>query len=490
MLKKHFLTIDLGTSALKVMLYTSDFHVASKAVEETRTIYPKPNWAEQDQDQWWMITVSSIKKAVERAGVSPSQIAGIGCCGQMHGLNLVDKECRPLHRCLIWPDLRSIPQAKVIRRDTGLDIHPYYTAAKLLWMLDNHPDVLDEAYKILLPKDFIRAKLSNTFCTDVSDAEGTQLFDRKEGTWNRKLVDFIGVPCEKLPDIYSSTAVVGKVSKEAAEEAGLLEGTPVIAGSGDDAIGVVQQALNPVSSTLVYLGTAPAVLVYRSTREEGLEWPFLGGWLSAGGGAAIKWFKEEFGRVEEEAAEQAGADVYRLLDEEASKVEPGSGGLLFLPHMMGERSPPNPESKGVIFGMSLGHTRQQIYRAILEGITYHLRAILDSAKEFDSGIKVENALVFGGGAKSPLWREIIANVFGLPVYTLSEEETTTLKLACLISVGIGLYKDFPEAAKQLDLSLVGRAEPRKEIHERYEELYVSYRELDEKLFGHRKYLEW
>jgi len=489
-LEKYFLTIDLGTSALKVMLYDSDFHVASKWVEETETIYPKPNWAEQDQNRWWEITVNSIKKAVEGAEVSPNQIMGIGCCAQMHGLNLVDEECRPLYRCLIWPDLRSIPQAEAIRRDTGLDIHPYYTAAKLLWMLDNHPDVVDEAYKILLPKDFIRAKLSNTFCTDVSDAEGTELFDRQKGTWNKKLVDYIGVPYEKLPDIYPSTAMVGKVSKEAAEKTGLLEGTPVIAGSGDDSIGVVQQTLNPVNSALVYLGTAPALLAYRSTHKEGQDWPFLGGWLSAGGGAVIKWFKEEFGYIEEEVAKRVGTDPYKLLDEEASKVEPGSGGLLFLPHMMGERSPPNPESKGVVFGLSLGHRREQIYRAILEGITYHLKAILDSAIEVDPGIRVEKAIVFGGGAKSALWREIIANVFGLPTCTLSEAETTTLKLACLIAVGLHLYKDFPEAAKCLDVFIVGGVEPSKEIQKEYERLYRSYRGLDEKLFEHRKYLEW
>lgn len=487
---KYSLAIDLGTSSLKAVLYDSEFHTVSKATAETVTIYPKPNWAEQDQNQWWMSTVKVIKEAVEKAGINPEDIQGVGCCGQCHGLSIVDKDCRPLHRCLIWPDLRSIGQAESITKNTGINVAPYYTAAKLLWMKENHPELIEKTYKILLPKDFLRTKLSDAFCTEISDALNSELYNRKAGTWNKRLLEFIGFPVEKMPEVRPSHSVVGKVTEKAAKETGLKAGTPVIAGYGDGSIEPVILALKPADSILVYLGTAPALLAIPTRPEKALapEWPVLGGVLSAGGGALLKWFKEQFGRLEEDVAEKIGTSPYRLLDEEAERVEPCSEGLLFFPHMMGERSPHNPLAKGALYGLSLGHRREHLYRAMLEGITFHLRAIWDSVRERDPDIKVNKALAFGGGAKSRLWREIIANVLNYPVYSLSEEETATLNLAVLISVGLGIHKNMAEVISHLKVRLTDEIKPTEDLREKYEKAYALYKEMELKLFQHRDFI--
>ncbi len=487
MSEKYFLAIDLGTSALKAVVFDLDFHPVSKAHAETKTYYPKPTWAEQDPNEWWTSTIGVIKKALSDAKISNDEIVGIATCGQCHGPTLVDEECRPLHNCLIWPDIRSVDQARRIREggieELGIgQIVPYYTAAKLFWMKENRPELIEAAYKFLLPKDFIRTKLTSEYVTDVRDAIGTQMFDPDTSSWSKEILKITGIPKRILPDVHPSQEIVGKVTAEAANETGLKEGTPVIAGCGDGSIEPVMAALNLEGSMLFYLGTAPILLAYTPRPLGSARRPhYLGGPLSAEGGALLKWFKEQFGNIEEEVAGRIGASPYKLLDEEASLVDPGAGGLLFLPHMMGERSyfgKRNPYAKAVLFGLSLGHRRAHVIRALLEGVAFQMRTLWDSVKETDPELEVERIFTFGGGAKSKIWRQIIADVMGLPVCLLNEEETATLNLACLISLGLGIHKNMEEIVEKLDLHVVHEVKPNQEDQEKYDRLYVLYKKLE------------
>jgi xylulokinase len=488
--KKHYLAIDLGTSALKAVIYTSDFKAVSKAYGETKTYHPKPTWAEQDPNEWWKSTVEAIKKVLNDTEISNDEIAGIGTCGQCHGPTLVDEECHPLHNCLVWPDLRSVDQAEKIRKggikELGIGpIVPYYTATKLFWLKENKPELLETTHKFLLPKDFIRTKLTHKFITDLRDAGATQMFDFNDLTWSKKLLDLTGIPERILPEIHPSQEIVGQVTAEAANETGLKEGTPVIAGCGDGSLEPVMQALDLEGNMVVYLGTAPILLVYTPRAVGPARRPhYLGGALSAEGGALLKWFKEQFGHIEEEIGERIGVSPYKLLDDEASKVEAGAGGLLFLPHMMGERNflgRVNPYAKGVLFGLSLGHKRAHIIRALLEGVSFQLRTVWDSVREKDPELSVNRIFTFGGGAKSKIWRRIIADTMGLPVCLLNEEETATLNLACLISLGLGVHKDMKEIVEKLDLHIISEEAPNLENQEKYDRLYMLYKKLENSL---------
>ena len=483
---KYFLGIDLGTSACKAVLYDLEFNTLFKAGRETRTFYPRPTWAEQDPTDWWRSATEVIREAVSKADISPEEIAGAGTCGMCHGPTLVDRKCEPVTRTLIWPDLRAVSQAEKLN-SSGLysapdmagfkfNISAHYTLAKLMWLRENQPEVIKKSYKVLLPKDFLRARMTGVFCTDKSDARGTQMLN-SEGDWSKELCDFIGFPMEKLPKIRSRESIVGKVTADAAKETGLCEGIPMIAGQGDGATEPVLRAIQPENSVLACMGTSHYLTAYTKDRVM-----VRGGVSGPSGGGLIKWFKEQFtGLEEEEEAKKLGVSVYKILDEKTRGLEPGSGGLIFLPHMMGERTPDNPHAKAVLFGLSLGHRKEHVFRGLMEGVAFQLRFFCENAENVKPDLEPQKVIVYSGGAKSRVWRQIIADVLGLPTYLVSEEETGTLNLACLISVGLGLYKDISEAAEHTNISLIDEIIPRKEMHERYNKLYRLYKNVDASL---------
>jgi len=488
---KYYLAIDLGTSTLKATLYNSAFNPVSRVTTENNTYYPKPTWAEQDPNEWWRNTVDIVKRMLNDANISGDEIAGIGTCGQSNGVILVDKNCRPLYNSLIWPDMRAIVQAEKIRQGGVKELSvgpivPYFSAAKLYWLKENKPEIFEEAYKFLLPKDFIRTKMTGTpFVTDLRDVLATQLYDPDTMSWSKKVLEIIDIPERILPEIHQSQEIVGEVSVEAAKETGLKENTPVIAGCGNGSLEPVMKALNLENSMIVYLGSAPIILAYTPRLVGPARRPhYLGGALSANGGALIKWFKEQFGSIEKETAKRTNANTYTLLDKGAAAIEPGSGGLLFLPHMMGERQylgELNLHAKGVLFGLSLGHTRTHIYRSVLEGVGYQLRTVFDTIKKQDPDLEIERILVFGGGSKSKIWRQIIADIIGIPVNLLNKQETASLNLACLISLGLGVHKDMKEIVEKLDLRVISEEPPSLEHKKKYDQLYTMYKNLEETL---------
>lgn len=485
--RRYFLACDIGTSVTKTVLYDDDFKAVASDSEENATLHEKACWLEEDPNQWWV----SIKKEIETVleGVDPRDIVGLATCGQMHAPILVDMDGDALYNCLSWPDDRTIKLVEEVAEGSGVP-QPYFTstAPKILWIKRHHPEILDKAYKVLLPKDFIRMKLSGSFCTDQNDAGGTAMYDSENNSWNWKIVDFIGLDHEKLPAVHPSDEVVGAVTEKAAKETGLVEGIPVIAGTGDYGIGrrVERTVLKP-GNILLYLGTGPGVWWMSPDASEGQRSRNSICILGVAG-TMPQWFKNTFCQEDVVQARNQGVNVYDFLDSKAEKIEPGVDGLVVLPHLMGERSYAgrttreegrlNPFARGVFHGLCMGHTRYHMFRAIREGITYHLRLCWEHIQETNPGSSSNLIVATGGGAKSRLWRQIIADVFNLPVSRLKELETSTLGLACLTSVGIGMHEGFEEAASRVENPMIDVVHPDPSNTMRYAETFKQYKRLE------------
>jgi len=459
----HLLCIDLGTSVCKSVIYDDAFNSKGRGYGEIRTLFPRPMWAEQEVEGWWTASRAAISESLSTSGIKPEDIAGVGVCGQGHGPVILDAERRALLPCIIWPDLRAIKQAEYIESNTGRHAAAYYTAAKMLWIRENLPEEFGKMYKFVLPKDYVRMKLIDTVLTDVGDATGTMMYSRDEGSWDYALVDFIGVPRERLPDVHPSDEVVGEVTPRASAETGLRAATPVIAGTADYlctrlALG---DYLKPWKA-VIYLGSAPSIFTI------GKDGKSMGGFMGMGG-ASLKWYKERLYRLDT-------SSTYKALDKEAEEAEPGSGGLLFLPHLMGERSPAyNPYARGVMFGLNLSHNRSNIVRSMMEGVVFQLKMIFNSLHVTE---KLNEILVVGGGAKSSVWTQVIADVFDAEVCVPLVEEVGTLGLAVILSSGLGIYDTISEAQKKVGVNIVRRLSPRGAYRRKYEDLFELYRNLD------------
>ena len=487
---KYFLTCDIGTSVTKTVLYDTSFNAVASASEENVVKHEQPCWLEEDPDQWWTSITREILKVT--ANIDSSEIVGIGTTAQMHAPMLVDRNGRLLFPCLSWPDGRTVQFVEEISEKTGVS-QPYFTstAPKILWIKRHNPRIIEETYKVLLPKDFIRMKLSNTFCTDTTDAPGTAMYDDIKKAWNPNIIDYIGLEKDQLPDVFPSDEIVGSVTEEAAKNTGLSEGTPVIAGAADFGIGrEVERFHVKQKDILLYLGTGPGLTWMAPIEEKSanaLDYSPTFCILGVAG-TAPQWFKNTFCQEETAKAKQQGIGIYQLLENEANKIEPGVNGLIFLPHLMGERAYNgrtwgekgylNPFVRGVFFGLCMGHTRMHMYRAILEGITYHLRLCWQRIQEHNPGGSANLIITTGGGAQSHLWRQIIADTFNLPVCRLKELETSTLGLACLISVATGIHKNFQEAVTKIENPTIDEVKPIARNLNIYKEMFKKYSALE------------
>ena len=337
-----------------------------------------------------------------------------------------------------------------------------------IWIKENHPKVFNDTHKFVLPKDYIRMKLTGRILTDVGDAMGTLMYDREKGSWDYPLLDFIGVSHDMLPEVSEPDQVIGSVTVEGASETGLREGTPVIAGTGDAyCISIGLGGTIKPRRAAVYLGSAPAIFTPAKDRR-------FGGFMGPGG-QSLRWF---WGLL----SPKDSKIPYEVLDMEAEEVEPGSEGILFLPHLMGERGPSyNPHAKGVLFGLSLYHKRGHIIRAMMEGIAFQLRLILNSIRQSETMDEISEIVAIGGGAKSFVWRQIIADVFNVPVCLPDREETATIGLAVLLAVGLGIYRDIYESSKKVGLRVIERIEPRETYHRQYEKMFSLYVKLENAL---------
>ncbi|MFQ5857669.1 MAG: xylulokinase [Anaerolineae bacterium] len=490
----YLMGIDVGTTGSKALLIEADGAVKASATTEYPMSTPQPLWAEQNPTDWWAASVTSIQQVLKNSGVKPNQVAGVGLTGQMHGLVLLDAHGDVLRPCIMWNDQRTADQCAAITQQVGAEkvlqltgnpVLPGFTAPKIVWVREHEPEVYEQIAKVLLPKDYVRYRLTSGFFSEVSDASGTSLFDVGERRWSDDMLKAMEMPREWLPEVTESPVASAQVSARAATATGLLEGTPVVGGGGDQAAQAVGTGIISEGVISVTLGTSGVVFAasdaYRVEPEGRLHafchavpgmWHLMGVMLSAAG--SFRWYRDTLGDLERAQAAESGRDAYDLLTEEAAKVPAGCEGLLFLPYLTGERTPhPDPNARGVFFGLTLRHGKAHLTRAVLEGVTYGLRDSLALMREL--GLSIEQVRASGGGARSELWRQILADVFNTEIVTVNVTEGAAYGAAVLAGVGAGVYRSVTEACDAA-IRVTGRTTPGAAAPV-YADYYPRYRAL-------------
>lgn len=475
-----YIGIDLGTSAVKLLLMDECGKICNVVSKEYPLYFPHPGWSEQNPGDWYEQTVEGIQELT--AGCDKSQIAGIGCGGQMHGLVVLDENDEVIRPAILWNDGRTGKETEYLNQVIGKEkLSAYtaniafagFTAPKILWMKENEPDNFARIKKIMLPKDYLAYKLSGVFCTDYSDASGMLLLDVEHKCWSEEMMEICGVTEVQLPKLYESYEVVGNVKADLAETFGFTKEVKVVAGAGDNAAAAVGTGTVGDGMCNISLGTSGTIFI--SSRSFGVDdnnalhsfdhadgnYHLMGCMLSAA--SCNKWWMDEILRTKEYAAEQE-----RI-------VKLGENQVFYLPYLMGERSPHNdPKARATFIGMTMDTTREEMTQAVLEGVAFGLRDSLEVARKL--GIQIERTKICGGGAKSPLWKKIIANVMNLKVDVIESEEGPGYGGAILAAVGCGSYASVEEAAEKL-VKIVETVEPEEKLVDRYEERYQKFRKI-------------
>jgi xylulokinase len=483
--------IDVGTTALKALLYSSEGRVLAQAGREYPTRHPQPNWAQQDPEDWWQATCSVLPRIL--AGVEPERVAGIAVSSQTPTMLAVDGLGRPLYPALIWMDRRSEPQAQWLREHVGDEAvarvnggrcDPYYLAPKLLWFKENQPELYRQTRVVLQANGYIVYRLCDVFSMDASHGPLSLLFNSRSLSWCCDLAQQMGLDCAKLPRLYACAEVVGHVSAEAAAQCGLAAGTPVMAGMTDGTAAAVEAGLLQPGDAVEMTGQSSVLLIcsdqpYLGTQLISLGHAVAGRHLVVGAmvasGGALRWFRDELGQVERDAGKRLGIDPFELLTLEAQGSPPGANRLVFLPYLFGERSPIwDTDARGVFVGLSQATTKADLIRAIMEGAAYGLRHNLEAAQA--SGFPATSLACVGGGARSALWNQIKADVLNRPVRELLVAAGAPVGDAIVAGVGAGVYPSV-EAALEGGVRLRVEYRPRPEWVERYDALYRVYLEL-------------
>ena len=544
----YLLGIDVGTTGSKVVLIDDQGRVVAAATHEYPLLTPKPNWCEQDPDDWWTATVAGIRAVLDPStlpaspttartrparntahqrrstpadlvrgthpavdetprpidtaprAVAPGGVAAIGITGQMHGATLLDGGGRVLRPAILWNDQRTGDQCAEITRRVGGDrvvqlngssVLPGFTAPKVLWVQQHEPEVYSRIESLLLPKDYVRYRLTGERCSDVSDASGTALFDVADRRWCDEMLEAAGVSRGWLPEVSESVEVSSGVSPEAAGETGLVAGVPVVGGAGDQAAQAVGTGIVEEGVVSVTLGTSGVVFAasdcYRVEPQGKLHafchavpgmWHLMGVMLSAGG--SLRWYRDTLGQGECIRARTEGRDPYDLLIESAAEVEAGCEGLLFLPYLTGERTPhADPDARGVFFGLSPRHTKAHLTRAVLEGVAYGLRDSLELIGSM--GLHIGQLRASGGGARSAVWLQILADVFARPIATVKVTEGAAYGAALLAGVGAGVFPSVAEATRAtVQVAQQTHPGPQADVYARN---YPRYRSLYSALAG-------
>ncbi|MBI5302664.1 MAG: xylulokinase [Chloroflexi bacterium] len=463
-MSSYLLGIDVSTTATKALLIDERGAVVVVAATEYPFETPHPLWSEQDAALFWNGTVQSIRGVLEKSRVNPGDIAAIGLTGQMHGATLLDAHGEPLRPCILWNDQRTQKQcdditarvgaARVLQL-TGNPVLTGFTAPKILWVRENEPDVYRRVAHVLLPKDYARYKLTGEFFSDVSDSSGTSLFDVGKRAWSDEMLRALDLPRAWMPEVTESPVVSAKISADAAHATGLLAGTPVVGGGGDQAAGAVGTGIVREGIVSATLGTSGVVFAssdaYRVEPQGRLhafchavpgKWHLMGVMLSAAG--SFRWYRDALGAHEKEIAARTNEDVYDVLTRDAATAPAGCEGLLFLPYLTGERTPhPDPNARGAFIGLTVRHTKAHLTRAVLEGVSYGLRDSLELMRAL--GVTPTQVRASGGGARSALWRQILADVFEAEIVTVNITEGAAFGAALLAGVGAGMYRDVESA---------------------------------------------
>lgn len=492
---EYIIGIDLGTSGTKTVLFDREGAVIASASEEYPLYQPQNGWAEQDPADWWNAAAATIRRVMDESGVAPEAVKGVGLSGQMHGLVMLDEAGEPLRKSIIWCDGRTSRECAEITELVGrqrlieITANPAltgFTAGKILWVRRNEPELYEKCRHILLPKDYIRYKLTGIFATEVSDASGMNLLDVPNRCWSDEILDKLGIDKSLLAKMYESCEVTGQVTAEAAAITGLSAGTPVVGGAGDNAAAAVGTGVVETGKAFTTIGTSGVVFAHSDNvtiDPEGRVHTFCaavpGAWTvmscTLAAGLSLKWLRDNFFTEEMQTAAGMGVDPYYLMDQQAGRIPVGANRLLFLPYLMGERSPLLDEnSRGVFFGLSAIHTKYDLLRAVMEGVTYSQRQCLDVLRGM--GVVSTEMLACGGGGSSPLWRQMLADVYGCPVKTVVSKEGPALGAAILAGVGAGLYPSVQDACHAM-IRTNPAQQPDPEASARYEPFYQLYRSL-------------
>ncbi|MEA4813288.1 MAG: xylulokinase [Oscillospiraceae bacterium] len=492
----YLIGIDLGTSGTKTVLFNTDGRaVASKTVEYPMS-QPHNGWAEQEPRDWWRAVCETLRAVVGGSGVDTKSIRGVGISGQMHGLVLLDKNGAVLRPSIIWCDGRTGEECREISEIIGkqrlIEITanpalPGFTAGKILWVRKHEPEIWARARHILLPKDYIRYMLTGVFATEVSDASGMNLLDVPRRKWSGEVLEKLSISEEMLGKMFESSDVTGFVTSEAAEATGLSNGTPVVGGAGDNAAAAVGTGVVSAGKAFTTIGTSGVIFAHSDSvtiDPKGRVHTFCaavpGAWTvmscTLAAGLSLKWFRDNLCAGEMYDAENQGIDPYIIMDAEAEKSGVGANRLLFLPYLMGERSPLLDEkARGAFIGLSAMHTRGDMIRAVLEGVAYSQRQCLDILRSM--GVVTSDMMACGGGAKSPLWRQMLADVYGIGVATSKTAlEGPALGVAILAGVGTGVFSSAAEACEKI-VRRDSLCEPDSARTAQYEKVYRVYETL-------------
>ncbi|MDO5135613.1 MAG: xylulokinase [Eubacteriales bacterium] len=497
MAKEYLVGIDIGTSACKVAVFDRDGQVMASASGDYPVYYPKEGWAEQRPQEWWEAVCQATKKALEKGRVDPGRIAGVGIDGQSWSAIPVDREGEVLGATPIWFDTRADQLCSRLNQEVGGEkifqvsgnsLQPSYTTAKILWYKENVPDMYKRIHKILQSNSYIVYCLTGRLTQDLSQGYGLHCFDMRKGRWDEEMCGLLGIPPKLLPDIFPCDQVVGTVTKKAALECGLKEGTPVVAGGLDAACGTLGAGVIHPGETQEQGGQAGGMSICLDSckSDPSLILSFHvvpGRWLlqggTTGGGGVMRWFEREFGDFERLQGEKTGRSSLDSLNLLADAVPAGCEGLVFLPYMAGERSPIwNPYAKGVFYGLDFAKTKGHMVRACMEGVAFALRHNLETAE--GAGAQAQVLRAMGGSANSLLWTQIKSDVTGKPILVPSSDTATTLGAAMLAGVGTGFYRDYEEAVA-LTVRETRRHEPDLENKKIYDRAYQTYRRLYEAL---------
>ena len=495
----YLLGIDVGTSGTKSIIFDLKGNIISKAYVEYSLITPEPGWVEQDPEIWWNATIKTIKNAIEKAFIKVDEIKCIGLSGHTNTPSFIDKSGKPLYHSIVWMDRRAEKQANIIREKignkkihkiTGVKIDPFYSVYKILWLKDNHPNIIEKIHAILQPKDYIGLKLTGEFFLDKALASSSGYLDINKGEYAYDLLEEIGFPIEKLPKLVLPYEIVGEVTEEAAKLTGLRKGTPVVAGSGDVMVNAIGCGTIEIGSAYNKMATASDIVVCiekpifdPKTRMVFYSHVIPNKWLLVGGsnsGICYRWFRDHFGIIEKEIAKNLNKDPYEIMDAEAENVEPGSNNLIFLPYLAGARSPIwNTNAKGVFLGITLNHGKNHFIRSILEGIAYDVKHRIEIIEK-DFGIKINEIRIVGGGGKSNLWRQIMADIYNKKILLPAGSEQECFGAVILAGYGAKIYSDITKTVKEL-IPIIDIKEPKKENVEKYSKLFKIYVELYDKL---------
>ncbi len=496
----HLLGIDIGTSGTKTLICDERGKVIATAMAEHPISSPKPGWSEQNPEDWWSATCKATKAVLKKAKLKPADVSGIGLSGQMHGSVFLGDGERPLRPAILWNDQRTAEQCTQIESKAGgraalieLVANPAltgFTAPKILWVRQNEPRVYEKTRHILLPKDYVRYRMTGEYATEVSDASGTLLLDVVNRAWSDKLLGLLEIDKTLLPRLHESPEVTGVLNSEGASSLGLRKGIPVVGGAGDQAAGAVGNGIVTSGIVSATLGTSGVVFAHSDppTRDpQGRvhtmchavpgKWCVFGCMLSAGG--SFQWFRNNLGQNEIAAAKKRRVDPYELLIAAASRAAPGCEGLFFLPYLTGERCPhPDPSARGGWIGITSRTTREMMIRSLLEGVTFGMRDALEIMRQMN--IPISQVRASGGGARSDFWRHLQADIYNRPLVMTNAAEGPAYGAALLAGVGTGAFKSVEEACRA-SIKQTTKISPNKKNAALYDRYYGVYQQLYEDL---------